>query len=458
MSLTREDPRLSRPAEDVTQLVEYFREGETARPDWRVGTEHEKLGLYAKTHKPVPYEGESGIHALLSAIETRHGWKPLTDAGRLVGLERDGRTITLEPGGQLELSGAPVVSLHETEREFREHIALVNEVGAELGIVWLGLGVHPLAKVSDMPRMPRERHQIMRDYLGKRDTLGLHMMHSTAGVQANFDFSSEADAARKLRLALAASPVSTALFANSPLSEGKPNGFQSFRAEIWRHTDPDRWSLLPFAFEPDFGEGTAYRRYTEWALDVPMFLIVRDGHSRPARGVTFREFMTRGFDGERATLADWVVHLTTVFPEVRMKRVIETRGVDAVPGAQVVSLPAFWKGLLYDDDALSAGLARVRSWRFADVDALHAAVAREGLRAKAPDAPVLEVARELVELSRSGLRRLAARNARGEDESIHLEPLARVLERGASPAAQLLEAWNGPWQHDVSRLIEHVKY
>jgi glutamate--cysteine ligase len=298
----------------------------------------------------------------------------------------------------------------------------------------------------------------MRDYLGKRDTLGLHMMHATAGVQANFDFSSEADAARKLRLALAASPVSTAMFANSPLSEGKPNGFQSFRAEIWRHTDPDRWSLLPFAFEPDFGEGTAYRRYTEWALDVPMFLIVRDGHSRPAGGVTFREFMTRGFDGERATLADWVVHLTTVFPEVRLKRVIETRGVDAVPGPQVLSLPAFWKGLLYDDEALSAGLARVRRWRFADVDVMHAAVAREGLRAKAPDAPVLEVARELLELSRRGLRRMAERNARGDDESVYLEPLARVLERGASPAAQLLEAWNGPWQRDVSRLIEHVKY
>jgi glutamate--cysteine ligase len=458
VSLTREDPRLARPAEDVSQLVEYFREGETAREDWRVGTEHEKLGLYAKTHRPVPYEGEHGIRALLSAIETRHGWKPLTDAGKLVGLERDGRTITLEPGGQLELSGAPVISMHETEREFREHIALVNEVSAELGIVWLGLGLHPFAKVADLPRMPRERHQIMRDYLGRRDTLGLHMMHATAGVQANFDFESEADAARKLRLALAASPVSTALFANSPISEGKPNGFQSRRAEIWRHTDSDRWSLLPFAFERDFGEGTAYRRYAEWALDVPMFLIVRDGHSRPAHGVTFRKFMAEGFDGERATIADWVVHLTTVFPEVRMKRVIETRGVDAVPGAQVVALPAFWKGLLYDDGALSAGLERLRRWSFSDVDALHAAVAREGLRAKSPDGPVLDVARELVELSRQGLRRIAQRDGAGRDESVYLEPLARVIQRGASPAAQLLDAWNGPWKRDASRLVEAVKY
>jgi glutamate--cysteine ligase len=458
MSLTREDPRLARPAENIEQLVEYFRGGETPRADWRVGTEHEKLGLYAQSFRPVPYEGENGIRALLSAIETRHGWKPLSDAGLLVGLERDGRTITLEPGGQLELSGAPLATVHETAREFDDHIALVNAISAELGIVWLGLGLHPFAKVADLARMPRERHQIMREYLGKRDTLGLHMMHATAGVQANFDFASEADAARKLRLALAASPVSTALFANSPLSEGKPNGFQSMRAEIWRHTDSDRWSLLPFAFDRDFGEGTAYRRYAEWALDVPMFLIVRDGHSLPAHGLTFRQFMARGFQGQRATLADWVVHLTTVFPEVRMKGVIETRGVDAVPGAQVCALPAFWKGLLYDDDALAAGLDRLRRWSFADVDALHAAVARDGLRAKAPDAPVLEVARELVALSRRGLQRIAARNERGEDESLYLESLARVVERGASPAAQLLEAWNGPWKQDKSRLVESAQY
>jgi glutamate--cysteine ligase len=454
MSLTREDPRLARPAEDVEQLVEYFREGETARPDWRVGTEHEKLGLYAKSLKPVPYDGAKGIRALLSAIEVHHGWKPLTDASLLVGLERDGRTITLEPGGQLELSGVPLASLHDTEREFREHIALVNGISRELGIVWLGLGLHPLASVAELPRMPRERHQIMREYLGARDTLGLHMMHATAGVQANFDFADEADAARKLRLSLAASPVSTALFANSPFGEGKPNGFQSRRAEIWRHTDNDRWSLLPFAFAPGFGAGTAYRAYTEWALDVPMFLIVRDGHSRPARGVTFRRFMALGLDGQRATLADWVVHLTTVFPEVRMKRVIETRGIDAVPGDLVCAVPAFWKGLLYDDQALAAGLERLARWSHADVDALHAGVAREGLQAKAPDGPVLAVARDLVELSRQGLRRLAVRNERGADESLYLEPLGRILERGMSPAAQLLEAWNG----SMPRVIDAVKY
>ena len=458
MTLTREDPRLARPAEDVAQLVEYFREGERPRADWRVGTEHEKIGLYAKTFAPVPYEGERGIHALLAAIEREHGWKPLTDAGLLVGLERDGRTITLEPGGQLELSGAPLASLHETNREFRDHIALVNAVSERFGIVWLGLGMHPLARVEDLPRMPRERHQIMREYLARRDTLGLHMMHATAGVQANFDFASEADAARKLRLALAASPISTAIFANSPLSEGKPNGFQSRRAEIWRHTDTDRWSLLPFAFEPDFGEGTAYRRYTEWALDVPMFLIVRDGHSFAAGGQSFRRFMKHGYQGHRATLADWVVHLTTVFPEVRLKRVVETRGVDAVPGAQVCALPAFWKGLLYDDDALAAGLERVRAWSFAQVDALHAAVARDGLSAQAPDAPVLAVARDLIAISRRGLERIGERNSLGEDESLYLDPLDRIAERGTSPAAQLLENWNGRWRQDVSRLIESVKY
>jgi glutamate--cysteine ligase len=334
----------------------------------------------------------------------------------------------------------------------------VNRFSEPLGIVWLGLGVHPLAPIDELPRMPRERHAIMRDYLGRRDTLGLHMMHATAGVQANFDFSTEADAARKLRLALAASPISSALFANSSISLGRPNGFESWRAWIWRHTDNDRWSLLPFAFEDGFGTGTAYRAYTEWALDVPMFLIVRDGHSLPARGQTFRDFIARGRDEFRATIADWNVHLTTVFPEVRMKRVIETRGTDAVPGAQVCALPAFWKGLFYDDQALEAALARVHAWTHAEVHALHAEVARAGLQAQAPDATVLEVARELVALSRAGLRRQAVRNAAGQDETVYLEPLDAIVERGTSPARQVLESWNGPWQGALSRLIEYAKY
>ncbi len=458
MSLVRDDPRYERPIENVAQLVDFFRAGETPRADWRVGTEHEKLGLYAQTLRPVPYEGDRGIHALLSTIAREHGWKPLLDAGKLVGLERDGSTITLEPGGQLELSGAPLASLHETMREFSEHIALVNHVSEPLGIVWLGLGVHPLATAEEFPRMPRERHAIMRDYLGARDTLGLHMMHATAGVQANFDFSSEADAARKLRLALAASPISSALFANSSISLGRPNGFESWRAWIWRHTDNDRWSLLPFAFEADFGAGTAYRGYTEWALDVPMFLIVRDGHSLPAHGQTFRDYLAHGRDGFRASLADWNVHLTTLFPEVRLKRVVETRGTDAVPGAQVCALPAFWKGLLYDDLALEAGLARVRSWTHAQVHALHGEVARAGLQARAPDASVLEVARELVALARDGLRRQAVRNAAGQDETIYLEPLEAIVESGRSPAREVLERWNGPWKGAISKLIEYAKY
>jgi glutamate--cysteine ligase len=458
MSLTRDDPRYEQPIEDVAQLVEYFRAGETPRADWKVGTEHEKIGLYEGSLRPVPYGGERGIHALLEGIARDAGWKPLHDAGKLVGLELDGSTITLEPGGQLELSGAPLASLHDTAREFREHIALVNRVSKPLGIVWLGLGVHPLAAVEELPRMPRERHAIMREYLGRRDRLGLHMMHATAGVQANFDFANEADAARKLRLALAASPISTALFASSGISQGKPNGYESFRAWIWRHTDNDRWSLLPFAFDDGFGEGTAYRAYTEWALDVPMFLIVRDGHSLPAHGQTFRDFMAKGRDGHRATLADWNVHLTTLFPEVRLKHVVETRGTDAVPGAHVCALPAFWKGLLYDAESLDAGLARLRRWTHAQVFALHGEVAKRGLQARAPDAEVLEVARELVALSRSGLRRLAARDARGADESVLLAPLEAVLERGTSLARHWVEQWNGPWRQDISRLIEHARY
>ncbi len=458
MSLTRDDPRFERPIEGVEQLVEFFRDGETAREDWRVGTEHEKLGLYAQSLRPVPYEGDRGIRALLAAISSGFGWKPLIDAGKLVGLERDGSTITLEPGGQLELSGAPHTSVHETMREFREHIELVNQVSEPLGIIWLGLGMHPIAAVEELPRMPRERHAIMRDYLAQRDELGLHMMHATAGVQANFDFSSEADAARKLRLALATSPISSALFANSSISMGRPNGFESRRAWIWRHTDNDRWSLLPFAFEESFGAGTAYRAYTEWALDVPMFLIVREGRSIPAYGQTFRNYMAQGRDGMRASLADWNVHLTTLFPEVRLKRVIETRGTDAVPGAAVCALPAFWKGLFYDDLALEAGISRVKSWTHPQVHALHGEVARHGLQARTPDAPVLEVARELLSISRAGLRRQAVLDAAGHDEAVYLEPLEAIVERGTSPARAVLDSWNGPWQKAIPKLVEYAKY
>ncbi len=458
MSLTREDPELEREIEDVSQLVDFFRSGETPLEQYRVGTEHEKIGLYAEDLEPVPYEGEAGIAALLATLHRDYGFDPLRDGENLVGLERDGASLTLEPGGQLELSGAPLATLHETCREFNEHLALMKHVSERFGITWLGLGIHPRAKLDGLPRMPRQRYELMRAFLGERGSLALWMMHGTGTVQANFDFNSEDDAARKLRLALAASPIVTALYANSAISEGVANGFESKRAEIWRHTDPDRCGFPAFAFSDAWLEAGAYAQYAEWALDVPVVFIVRGEQHVSIGGRSFRDYLKNGHQGSRPTLADWNLHLTTLFPEARLKRVIEVRGADAVPPGLVCALPALWKGLFYDDQALDAALERVRPWSHAQVVDLHARVAREGLSATAPDGPVLELAHELLDLSAAGLARIGACNRRGESEELFLDPLFEIVDRGSSPARAVLERWEGAWAGRVDRLVEYSKY
>jgi len=458
MTLTREDPALASPVEDEEQLIDFFRSGEKPCTDWRIGTEHEKVGLYRDTLQPIPYEGERGIGALLSELERDHGFSPLFDAGRLVGLERDATSITLEPGGQLELSGAPLMTLHETCREFHDHLALMKHCSERFGMVWLGLGMHPLARVEELPRMPRERYTIMREYLAKRGNLALEMMHATGSVQVNLDYLSEADLARKLRVALAASPIVTALYANSSISGGKPNGFISRRAWVWRHTDPDRCGLLPFAFSEGWDEDGAYRSYLEWALDVPMLFIRREDRHLPMRGRTFRDYLAHGHEHYRASLADWNLHVTTLFPEVRLKRVLEIRSADAVPPGLVCALPAFWKGLLYDEAALDAAWTRLRGWSFDEVDRLQEQVAREALAAQTPDGPVLALAKELVDLAASGLRNLDERNRAGEDERLFLDPLYEILDRGASPGRYILERWDDAWRRSTDQLVEYSKY
>jgi glutamate--cysteine ligase len=458
MSLTRVDPSLEREIEDPSELVDYFRAAEKPESEFRIGTEHEKIGIREGTLAPIPYAGPGGIAALLGEIERQHGFTPLLDGENVVGLEKDGTSITLEPGGQLELSGAPLRTLEETCREFTEHVAMIKQVSERFGIAWLGLGIHPLAKVEEIPRVPRERYRIMREYLVERGELALTMMHATGTVQVNLDFSSAGDAARKLRLALAIQPVVTALFANSSISGGGPNGFESRRAWVWRHTDPDRCGLLPFVFSEEWDGESAYRLYAEWALDVPMMFVQRGGTHLPIRGETFRRHLERRSGSHRPTIGDWHVHLTTLFPEVRLKRVIEVRGADCVGPGAICALPAFWKGLLYDAEALDAAYRRISAWTFAGVDRMHASVAREGLSAAAPDAPVLEVAREVLRLSASGLSRLGARPGVAPAEGRFLDPLLEIAERGKSPARVLLEHWEGRFAQRMDRLVEYARY
>ncbi|MCZ6464598.1 MAG: glutamate--cysteine ligase [Proteobacteria bacterium] len=449
MSQSSEDRPLT-----VDDLVRYFRDAETPPEDWRIGTEHEKIGIYSDGRGRVPHEGEAGIGAVLGRIAELDAWQPVREGSNLIALYKDGATITLEPGGQLELSGAPLRGIHETCSEFDAHVDLVKRASEDLGIAWLALGSDPFHDVGAIPTMPKERYAIMRSYLPTRGHLALHMMHGTATVQANLDYRDEPDMVAKLRLAMGCSPIVSAIFANSCLAGGKRSGFASRRLEIWQHTDPDRCGILHFVFEPAFG----YREYAEWALDVPMFFVVRDHAYLPAKGLTFRQFMARGFAEERATLDDWDLHLTTLFPEVRLKRFIEMRGADAVPGPLLCALPALWKGLLYDAGALEAAWELVRGWGREEREEALGEVARRGLAARTGGKPVLDLARELAQISSEGLRRIAERGESDRDERSILGPLHEQVELGRSPAEILLERWEGPWQRRPERLIEYARY
>nr|MBC8187007.1 glutamate--cysteine ligase [Pseudomonadota bacterium] len=393
-----------RPVEGQGDLLEYFRESETPREDWRVGTEHEKVGVYADTGDRVPFEGPYGIGVLLEKIAVADGWDPVEERGKTIALLKDGASVTLEPGGQIELSGAPLRTSRETCREFNAHVDLVKELSDEFGIAWLGLGIDPFHEVSDIPTMPKSRYDIMRSYLPTRGGLALDMMHATATVQANFDYQDEADMISKMRTALVATPIISALFANSSISGGKENGFVSKRLIIWRDTDPDRCGLLPFAFDPDFG----YERYMNWALDIPLFFVVREGAYHAGDGVTFREFMAKGWHDLRPTVGDWDTHLTTLFPDVRLKRIIEVRGADTVPRDLICALPAVWKGILYDEGAREATWELLGKTSFTELDASQLDVAKRGLRAEFGNRKVLDLARELVTHSAEGLRAIAA--------------------------------------------------
>jgi len=441
------------PIESVDDLVAFLRAGEKPPEDWRVGTEHEKIGLHGADRSPIDYAGDRGIGKLLERIADRAGWEPISEEGNIIALQLDGASITLEPGGQLELSGAPLRTIFETCAEFHAHLELVRAVSEPLDIVWLGLGIHPIHSVEELPRMPKERYRIMRRYLPTRGSRGLIMMFTTATVQANLDYESEADMVDKVRTSLAVSPIVSAIFANSSLSDGKANGFVSRRMHAWTDTDPDRCGMLPIAFESDFG----YQRYVDWALDVPMFFVVREGRFEPAYDMTFRQFLENGRGGEPATLADFDRHLTTLFPEVRVKQFIEVRCADAVPPGLTCSLPALWKGILYDATARAAA-ANLVDANQAEREAASEAVSRQGLAAHYAGQPVLGLARELVGIARSGLERIGHAGPNAPDESAFLDPIVAQLALEKSPGQVVLDCWEGEWERSFERLIEYARY
>jgi len=440
------------PIESYDQLVSYFEHACKPRPEWRIGTEYEKLAVYADG-RAVPYSGPAGIEVLLRRLSDRYGWELVTEKGHVVALRRGQASITLEPGGQVELSGEPWSTVHDAAREFRRHVEEILGVGKDLGIYFLGLGMQPFSRLDDIEWVPKRRYEIMAPYMSRVGSLGHRMMKQTATVQVNLDFGSEADAMAKMRVAMGLVPLVAAMYANSPLSDGDLNGYMSYRGHVWTDTDPDRSGLLGFVFS----ERAGFADYVEYALDVPMYFIVRDAWI-DMTAYTFREFLEKGHGGHRATMADWNTHLTTLFPEVRMKQFIEVRAADSPPLELVLSLPALVKGLFYWSDALEAAWDLVKRWSWEELLALYHEVHRAAHDARIRGMRVRDLCRELLDIAEYGLRRQRCLDNRGENEGVYLERLIDQVRRGLCPAQQVREKWIGQWNREPRRLVEALAY
>src|SRR5271156_1672166 len=445
------------PITDRRQLIEYHEGGNKPPAAWRVGTEHEKFVFRRSDLRRAPYEGPDGIGALLNGL-LRFGWEPVVEAGNIIALENDARcSITLEPGGQFELSGAPLETIHQTCDEVHEHLRQVKEVCDELGLGMLGLGFDPKSRREDVGWMPKGRYRIMRDYMPKKGGHGLDMMLRTCTVQANLDYQSEADMVKKFRMSVALQPVASALFANSPFTEGKPNGFQSYRSHIWTDTDPDRCGTLPFVFEDGFG----FERYVDYMLDVPMYFVYRDGKYIDASGQSFRDFIAGrlpALTNDVPRIGDWADHLTTAFPEVRLKTFLEMRGADGGPWRRLCALPALWVGLLYDSAALDAAYDLTADWTAEEREAMRRDVPRLGLATPLRTRTLRDIALEMLEISREGLHRRARRSGAGEDETHFLDPLFAIAGSGRTPAEELLEDFRTRWSGDVDPVFTDYAY
>lgn len=449
----------AQPIGSRDELIAWIASGEKPLEAWRIGTEHEKIPFYRADRSPVPYDGERGIRALLDGLQAQTGWEPILEGNHPIGLaDADGGgAISLEPGGQFELSGAPLRTIHDTAEEFAQHLAAAKAVAKPWGLDFLTLGTSPKWSRAETPVMPKSRYRIMADYMPKVGSLGLDMMFRSATVQVNLDFSSEADMVRKLRVSLALQPIANALFANSPFTEGRPNGYLSMRGAIWRDTDRDRTGLLPQAFEDGFG----YEHYVDWAIDVPMYFIKRGDTYHDVAGSSFRDLLAGRHPsrpGEIATRSDWANHLSTLFPEVRLKRYLEMRGADVGPPAMIAALSAFWVGLLYDQASLDAAWDLVKGWSAVEREELRADTPRLALKASVAGRSARDVARDALAFSRAGLSKRAMTNGDGRDETHFLDPLDDIVASGRTLAEDLLDRYHGPWSGSVDPAFRECVY
>jgi glutamate--cysteine ligase len=448
---------LSPIIEKFDDLLLTFQKGIKPKSDWRIGTEHEKFGFYHGSNETVPYGGENGIRALLEGIKQGSNWQPIIEGDNIIGLKDGMGSITLEPGGQFELSGAPLLSIHETCKEIAHHLKAVRAVADPLNIGFLGLGFQPKTALEDVPMMPKGRYNIMKAYMAKVGRLGRQMMFRSCTVQVNLDYSSEIDMAKKFKASLALQPIATALFANSPFAEGRLNGYQSYRAHVWSDTDPDRTGIPKFIFNKDFG----FADYANYALDVPMYFVYRDGKYHDVSGLSFRDFMAgrlKGFEGQLPTQKDWEDHLTTLFPEVRLKSYLEMRGADSGPWSRLCALPALFVGMLYDDASLNACLDIIKDWDYEDIEGLRRSVPMLGLDAKIAGKRAQDIAKQVLEISRAGLNARAQLNAAGDNETGFLLELEEIAKTGKNSAQILIEKFKGEWGGDINKVYEECAY
>ncbi|VVT26108.1 Glutamate--cysteine ligase [Sphingomonas aurantiaca] len=456
-------PKKTSPTiESRDQLIASFAAGEKPKDAWRIGTEHEKFVYANGDHHAPSYDEAGGIRALLGELE-QYGWKPVMEGGpdgtqNAIAMSGADGSISLEPAGQFELSGAPLDSLHETCAETGRHLEQVKAAGEKLGIGFLGLGMWPDKTRAELPTMPKGRYAIMLRHMPRVGSMGLDMMLRTCTIQVNLDYASEADMVKKFRVGLALQPLATALFANSPFTEGKPNGMLSYRSHIWSDTDPHRTGMLPFVFEDGFG----YERYAEYALDVPMYFVYREGKYIDAAGLSFRDFLKGELSvlpGEKPTLDDWTDHLSTAFPEVRLKTFLEMRGADGGPWNRICALPALWVGLLYDQGALDAAWDLVKDWTIDERQTLRDGVPKLGLNAPIAGGGTLrDIAGQVLDIAGAGLSARARFNRAGDNETGFLDPLREIVRSGKVPAEVLLDKYHGVWGGDVSKVYDESSF
>jgi glutamate--cysteine ligase len=448
---------MSEPLEKKEELIRYFTSGAKPREQWRIGTEYEKVAVSVRDGRALPFSGPAGVEEIMRRLIDRYGYEADEERGRIIALKGERAPITIEPGGQIELSGEQCETIHCAHHEFTQHAEQLMEIGREIGAVVLGSGMQPVSRIDEIELLPKERYHIMYPYMARKGRLGQRMMKQTAGVQANLDYSDEADAIRKLRVSMGIVPLLYAAFANSPISDGTLNGYQSYRGHIWSDTDADRCGVPALVFRDDAG----FEDYTEYALDVPMYFLIRDHRyvdlTAPP-GITFRQYMARGWNGQQASIEDWANHLTTIFTEVRLKKYIEVRTADSQPPALMLALPALLKGILYDDDCMGGAWDLVKRWSYSERLKLTATATKGGLETRAGKIRFKELALELLTIATAGLVRARALNERGEDESIYLARLTELVRSGHSPASLTIENWKGRWNYEIAQMVAEGSY